>query len=325
MYSLEAQYAYQQAGFILLGVIIYILAAQLPSDFYEGLSVIAYPVSLIALLVTLIIGWESRGAVRWVDFGFFRFQPSEIVKPLVISFLAGIGAKHDFRKITEVFKYAFWSLLPVFLVFKQPDLGNAIVYLSVSLAVIVAAGIKPLYLAISSIAGFLFLPLGWDFLKSYQKERFLSFLNPEHDPQGSGYNALQAVIAVGSGGLLGRGLGMGDQSRLKFLPERHTDFIFASMSEELGFVGAVILIILFGLLLFRILTIAENQETKFKTLMAVGIFTMIFTQVIINVGMNMGLVPITGITLPMVSYGGSSIISVFIGLGMIAHSKPALE
>ena len=210
------------------------------------------------------------------------------------------------------------TFLPIFaLIFLQPDLGNAIIYISLFIGLLIIAGTNISHLLSGAATLLLFLPLIWARLLGYQRQRLISFINPQLDPLGAGYNAIQSVIAIGSGGLIGLGLGRGNQSRLLFLPEYQTDFIFASLIESLGFAGGLILLGLYFLMLFWILLVALKSSNLLGRFIAVGIFCQIFSQVIINVGMNMGLLPITGITLPLLSYGGSSIVSTYISLGLI--------
>ena len=205
----------------------------------------------------------------------------------------------------------------IFLIFKQPDLGNVLVYLSILASLIILSGISWVYILLSFLGITGLLPFFWFILKDYQKQRLLSFLNPQQDPIGAGYNSLQAVIAIGSGKIMGMGLGRGTQSRLMFLPEYHTDFVFASLGEVLGFLGGALVILLYLFLLYKILIIAINTENIFGKFIILGVFAQLFSQVFINLGMNLGLLPITGITLPLISYGGSSIISTFIDLGLV--------
>ena len=212
-------------------------------------------------------------------------------------------------------------LIPFLLIFKQPDLGNAIVYLSTWVALIMAAGLPLIVFALAVVGGTVIMPLGYRLLHEYQRLRIQTFINPLLDPRGAGYNAIQAMIAVGSGQLFGRGFGRGTQTLLKFLPEFHTDFIFASFTEEFGFMGGFVLLLLFFVLLWQLLQVAQKQPpTSMSFLYLVGFFTLIFTHVIINIGMNMGVVPITGITLPFVSSGGSSLLSLWVGLGIVFAS-----
>ena len=210
-------------------------------------------------------------------------------------------------------------LLPALLIFFQPDLGSSLVLLFSWLGILIGAGFD-WRLAVLGGATLLSSPfLFWRFLQDYQQQRILSFLNPTSDPLGAGYNLIQATVAVGSGQFLGRGLGRGTQSHLRFLPERHTDFIFASLAEELGFLGSAVLIFALVVLLWRILVIAQKSRDQFGFLISLGIFSLIFTQTFINIGINLGILPITGITLPLVSYGGSSLLAISICLGIIQN------
>jgi len=209
------------------------------------------------------------------------------------------------------------TAVPVVLVYFQPDLGTAIILLVIWLGIIVAAGIKPLYLFLMAFLGLGTLVPLWSVLKDYQQKRIISFLNPALDPLGSGYNVLQAQIAVGSGQFWGRGFGRGTQSHLQFLPEHYTDFIFAALSEEWGLIGSVALLLFFAVLLCRVLVVARAARDDFGTLIAVGVFSFLLPQIFINIGMNLGVMPITGIPLPLVSYGGSSLWVTMMALGLV--------
>ena len=203
------------------------------------------------------------------------------------------------------------------MIFQQPDLGNVLVYVGIFVSLLIVSGLHWFYFPAGALLFAVFLPLVWAFIKNYQRLRLVSFLNPYLDPRGTGYNAIQAMIAVGSGGLMGVGLGRGTQSRLLFLPEYQTDFIFSSIAEALGFVGGLFIIFLYFALLTKILTVTFKAEDRFGRYIAIGDFAQLFIQIFINIGMNLGILPITGITLPLISYGGSSVISTFIGLGLV--------
>jgi len=309
-----------QLTFYVGGLIVFFIVSRIDYHLYADLSRPIYLVSFILLIITLIIGFESRGAVRWIPLGPFNLQFSEILKPFLIAAFAGVLSKnqHDYR-FSDFLFHCLWFLVPTFLVLKQPDLGSAIVYTLAFLSMIIAAGGKLSYLVASIFPSFLALPIFWHFLADYQKARIFSFFNPQADPLGASYNAIQAVVSVGSGLLFGRGLGRGTQSHLSFLPERHTDFIFASLAEELGFVGAVAVLLALFILVWRILSAASRGVDLLARTMAAGIAVLLLTQLFINIGMNVGLVPVTGITLPLISYGGSSVLSTMIGLGIIEN------
>jgi rod shape determining protein RodA len=268
------------------------------------------------LLLPLFFGEATRGAVRWFHLGPVGFQPSEIIKPLFILFFANFLADRKTNFLFFIFYFLF-CIPPLFLIFKQPDLGTSLVISAVFLGILFAAKTDFKLLIVNCsllIAG---LPILWHFLQDYQKTRIISFFRPYQDPLGAGYNLIQSVIAVGSGLLFGRGLGRGTQSQLYFLPERSTDFIFASLAEELGLLGSLLLLGAYFLLLWRILTIAKEAADEQGYLIAIGAFSLFLFQVLVNVGMNLGLLPITGITLPLVSLGGSSILAMMITLGLV--------
>jgi rod shape determining protein RodA len=274
---------------------------------------------MIALLVLVhLFGTEVLGARRWIDFGVFQLQPSEVAKIIFIIILAkyfsGLSGRPSLR---EVARSGVYLLLPLSLVVTQPDLGTALVFIAIWGVFLLAARVRPLHLAGLLTVSVLITPLIWRSLKPYQQSRLLTFLDPARDPLGAGYNVTQAQIAVGSGGLWGRGLGHGTQSQLNFLPVQHTDFIFAALVEELGFVGAIGLFILYALLFSRSLRAVSRSRDLFGMYLAVGITAMLLFHIFVNVGMNLGIMPVTGIPLPLVSYGGTAVIMTFVSLGLL--------
>lgn len=304
-----------QLIFVVLGFILFYLFSQIEIQIYTPLKTILYIGIILGLVLTFIFGTEIRGSTRWIIIGLSRIQPSEITKPFIVVVLAIYFALPG-KKRNKLLKGTLLLLPLLLLVFKQPDLGNTIIYIAIFLGILVSEGYLPIVLGGLFATGIL-TPLIWRLLQEYQQQRIITFLNPGIDPQGTGYNALQAAIAVGSGGLLGKGLGRGTQSHLSFLPEHHTDFVFASFAEEFGFIGASLLIFLYLFLLIRILKSAHQSNSRVGSLVGIGVFSMLFTQIFINIGMNIGLVPITGITLPLLSYGGSSMVSTMISLGIV--------
>jgi len=316
LFSIDFSLFKSQLVFFIIGIVAFLLFSQTNYRTVSLYSVPIYIVSVVLLLIVLVVGIENRGVVRWLELFGFRVQFSEIIKPfLAISLSSFLVSKNNYS-----FKILFLGmcfLMPiVLLVFLQPDLGNALIYIIVTVSTFVVFGFPIRYfLAILTFLSLL-SPIIWKFLYDYQKQRILTFLNPT-DPLGLSYNAIQSVIAVGSGMIFGRGLGLGTQSGLRFLPERHTDFIFATLSEALGMVGAVLVVITFAFLLYKIFTIFVNQENLFCKTFSIVTFSLIFIQFFINVGMNIGILPIVGITLPFVSYGGSSLLSNFIFLGLL--------
>jgi rod shape determining protein RodA len=278
-----------------------------------------YLASLVLLLATYMFGEARFGSARWIDLGFFVFQPSEFAKIVIIITLASIITlrKDSLNGAKSLLKIFLVTAPFVFLVFVQPDLGTSIVMIALLLFVLFYAGLnKWFFIVLLLLAGIFSNPI-WNQLKDYQKERILVFLNPSLDVLGSGYNVIQALIAVGSGGIAGKGFGYGTQSQLNFLPVYWTDFIFASFSEEWGFVGVVMLLTLFVGLLFTLVYTAHKAVDPFGALLVVGVFSVFFVQFIINVGMNLGVIPVTGIPLPLVSYGGSSLFTSMILLGIV--------
>lgn len=306
-----------QLIWLFLGLFLFFIFSQIDYQNYRRFAWFFYFSSVFFLLVTLVFGQVIRGSARWLEIGGFGLQPSEVVKPFLILFFAVFFALEEEISLRKILN-GFLLLLPPFLmIFFQPDLGSSLLVLFFWLGIVFAKGMKGKWLAVFLGFLLLILPLFWFFLKEYQKQRLFSFLNPHLDPLGSGFNVIQSMIAVGSGQFFGRGLGRGTQSHLMFLPERHTDFIFASLTEELGFIGGFLLLALFFILLWRILSLAWNSRDQLSFLIYIGSFTLLFTQIFINLGMNLGLLPVTGITLPLVSYGGSSFISIMIILGII--------
>jgi len=279
-----------------------------------------YLINIGFLIVVLRLGTSRLGGMRWIDLKVFEFQPSELAKVLVILTLAKLLADQgpDVRRLSVFFLSLAHVAIPVILIRAQPDLGTALVLLAIWLAMVTIAGTRLLYLIAMAGAGLAVTPLIWLYvLQPYQRDRLLAFINPYRDPLGEGYNLIQSLIGIGSGGLLGKGLTAGTQSQHHFLRVQHTDYIFAVLGEELGFVGAALLLLLFLFLLFRALRVAESTRDPFGQLIVVGVVTMILFQVVVNVGMNSGLLPVTGIPLPFISYGRSSLLSLFIALGLV--------
>jgi len=286
-------------------------------------SAIVYASVLFLMVLVLIAGTVSRGSQSWIDIGSLlhlgqvRIQPSELGKVALSLVLASWLSRFPPNKLKNFLGALAVAGLSGALVLLQPDLGTAAVYGCITLAALFASGALGKYLAIllSIVVGC--MPLGWHFLKEYQKLRLLVFINPYLDPLGAGYNVIQSRIAVGAGGLWGKGFLKGTQSKLYFLPEPHTDFIFSVFAEEFGFVGSVIIVLLFGFLLWRLLGIAKVVKDKKAKIFIVGISAWIWFQVIESLAMSMGLAPVTGLPLPFLSYGGSSLVSVGIALGIV--------
>jgi rod shape determining protein RodA len=273
---------------------------------------------LILLLLVIFWGTTVRGTTGWIGVGSLRFQPVEIAKVILVIFLASFfaGKKNQLSIVVRTIASIILIFLPIFLILRQPDFGSAAIILGVWIIMLLISGINKKNLFLLFAIGTLSIGSGWFMLEGYQRDRLVNFVSPENDPQGSGYNVLQSIVAVGSGGLTGKGLGHGSQSQLNFLPEKHTDFIFAVLGEELGFLGAAIIFFLYGVIFYRMRQIAASARDNFGYLLMVGIMAMIFMQFLVNVGMNIGMMPVTGVPLPLLSYGGSSMASILASIGI---------
>lgn len=287
---------------------------------YKAPVIIIYGFSVLLLLGVLVFGVTARGAESWYRIGPVTLEPVEFVKIALVILLAKyFSMRHiEMYRARHIVTSGLYVFLPASLVFIQPDFGSVIMLLSVWFGIMVIAGIKIRHIISLAISGIILASLVWSFaLQDYQKDRLLSFVNPERDPRGSGYNVLQSVIAVGSAGAWGKGIGGGSQTQLGFLPESHTDFIYASIVEEMGLAGGVILLVCFAFFIRKVMNISKNSANNFARLVSAGFSIMIVSQMFVNIGMTMGLVPITGLPLPFVSYGGSSIISLFVMMGIL--------
>lgn len=310
---------YRQVIYAIIGFILMFVLSFVDYRFLQNVQKPLYIVLIIVLAILLVIGQIRFGAQRWLDVRLFPIQPSELAKILVIIILAKYVADH-FELMTS-FRYVIFSLLfvlpPILLIYFQPALGTSLCIVAVWLGMIIAAGARFLHLSLIALVAVGALPILWMVMKDYMRERIYTFFNPVSDPLGAGYNVIQARIAIGSGGVWGTGFVQGTQSQLHFLRVRHTDFIFSVIGEELGFAGAILLFMLFAFILWRILRAAANARDNFGYLIAYGVATIIFFQSLVNIGMNLGLMPITGIPLPFVSSGGSSLITFLVALGLI--------
>lgn len=297
-----------------------LITLMLPLRFWYSQAYGLYGFSLLTLLWVELSGFTGMGAQRWINLYFLKVQPSEFVKLTVILALARY--LHDLpegqiKKMKSLAVPLLLIFIPVGLVLRQPDLGTALILSMTGATMIFLAGIQmwKVYTVLGSVLTA--VPALWPFLHAYQKERVLTFLNPERDPLGAGYHILQSKIAIGSGGLTGRGLAQGTQSQLSFLPEKHTDFIFTSLSEELGFLGAFILISLYAILFVYGYTVSFNSRIQFGRYLSFGIVTVSFLYVFINIAMVSGLLPIVGQPLPLMSYGGTSVLAFMFGFGLL--------
>ena len=305
-----------QFSFFVSSVIIIFLISQVDIDLLFSLSGALYVTSIILLLLTAVIGKNIRGSVRWIDLGFFNLQTSEIVKPLLAIFYSQFLSKNNLKSMKSFALFMVLAIIPVVLVARQPDLGSALTLLFLPIALLSITGHLKRLLVIGVVAAVILIPLESKFLKPYQRQRIESFINPYKDPKGAGYNVIQATIAIGSGGLWGKGVRLGTQSQLNYLPERHTDFIFASFAEEFGFLGIAVLFSAYYFLFSRYLRISSLLRQKSHVLLSLSVFFVFLFQTVVNIGMNLGVMPVTGITLPIFSYGGSSLLSFAILIGL---------
>ncbi len=276
------------------------------------------------LLVVFLLGHTAKGATSWLDFGGFSLQPADPMKLVLILVLSKyLSRRHiEIANIKHIFISFAYFFIPFVLVFLQPDFGSAMILGAIWLGMMLVSGISKKHLAILFGIGLVAFGSLWLFVfKPYQKARVINFVNPMADIRGSGYNVYQSVIAVGSGQVLGKGVGYGTQSRLNFLPEYKTDFIFAAFAEEWGLIGCVVLLICFGIVLWRILKIGMLGSSNFEILFALGISIFFMSHIIVNVGMNIGIMPVTGIALPFMSYGGSHLLTEFAALGILMSMR----
>ena len=287
------------------------------------LSYLFYAANLILLLIVMFIAQPKLGAARWVSFFGVNCQPSELMKLVIILTLARFLSSYKYKEAGAgcVAVCLILVFFPVILILKQPDLGTSLIFIPILFAMLYIWGIRLRYIVLTFISGAAAAPLLWTLLKDYQKQRLLVFINPDIDPLGAGYTIIQSKIAIGSGGFWGKGLLRGSQGQLNFLPEHHTDFIFSCIGEEWGFIGAVIVILLFFIIIWEGLNIAQRSENMEKKLLAVGISTLFVLHVVINICMCIGLMPVVGLPLPFISYGGSHIIVFLILAGILLNLK----
>lgn len=313
---------HKQTIFILIGVIIFFIVIFIDFNLFRDFAYYFYLFGLIVLISVLFLGTTVKGTTGWFEFKFFSIQPVEFIKIVLIIFLARFFAlqKSDFRSFKELFLSGLGVFGLFFLVMLQPDFGSAMILVLTWLALIAFIGFPKKYFVIIGIIFLLFLGGMWNFyFQDYQKERVLTFLNPKQNSLDQGYNVSQAIIAVGSGGVIGRGVGFGSQSQLKFLPEAQNDFIFAVIAEELGFIGVSLVLIFLAIFFYRLLNNLKNLKSDFAIFFVLGVLGLIFIEMFINISMNIGVFPIVGIPFPFVSYGGSALIANFILIGIVEN------
>jgi len=318
----DSQFSSRQLIWLSLGVFVFFFASTIDFRFLRRTSVVVfvYSIAIFLLLLLFSIGSVFQGSSRWIDFGFFALQPAEVAKLALIILLAKYFSRRhiEIAHFRHIIVSGAYALIIFVLLFLQPDFGSGLIILGLWGGVILISGIPPKRLVVLVGIGLIAASFLWFFgLADYQKARVVSFLHPLADIQGAGYNAFQSTVAVGSGGILGKGIGYGTQSRLQFLPEYQTDFIFAAFAEEWGMGGAILLLAFFAVIFWRIAENARIGATNFETLFILGVGVLILIHVSVHVGMNVGLLPITGTTLPFMSYGGSHMLVGYLSLGII--------
>lgn len=316
----------KQIIWVLIGFAVFFVFSFIDFRFLKRTDVLVFIFLLNSgiLFSLFILGNISHGAKSWLDFGFFSFQPVDMMKLVLVLILAKYFSRRhvEIRDIKHIFISGFYAFIPFVLVLLQPDFGSAMIIFFIWLGMVLVSGISKTHLFAVFISGVLIFASFWFFIFApYQKARIANFINPLADIHGSGYNAFQSTIAVGSGEIVGKGLGFGTQSRLKFLPQPQADFVFAAYSEEWGFVGSFLILFLYVAIIWRILYSANLGAHNFEILFGMGIAIFFMSHILVNIGMNLGLMPITGIPLPFMSYGGSHLLFEFAGLGILMSMK----
>ena len=322
LYSASGQSLYlvkRQGAFMLLGFVAMITVAQFPVRFWERWAIVFYIIGLISLVAVIFFGVGAKGAQRWLDLGFTRFQPSELMKVAVPMTLSAFLGK---RYIPPSFQHIFISLtlilVPVILIMNQPDLGTAILVFTSGFFVLFLAGLGKRYLISAFLLIMAAIPSFWIFvMRDYQKQRVLTLLSPEDDKLGAGWNIIQSTTAIGSGGLTGKGWMQGTQSQLNFLPESNTDFIIAVLAEEFGLIGVLSLCALYFVFVGRCMLIALNSQSQFGRLIAGSLGLTFFIYIFVNMSMVSGILPVVGVPLPLISYGGTAVVALFLGFGIL--------
>lgn len=318
LYSIDLVLFRQQLFFFIISIISYFIFMNIDYKLFGQYSKVIYVTILTSLLLLFFFGVEVNGSVSWFNIFGLHLQVSELSKPFFIIIIAWFLSTSKAGPTLKAF-ISVLILVPIFLLIaQQPDLGTSMVYFFTLALILLTFGFPLKTLAYFGALLAVLVPVAFLFLADYQKARFVAAFNISNDPEGSSYNIIQSLISIGSGGFLGKGLGEGTQSVLRFLPERHTDFMFASISENLGFIGGVSVVIIFSYLLYRIYSISLNVDLSYSRIIVIGAFFLFLVQMFLNIGMNIGIVPIIGITLPFVSYGGSSLLTSFILLGIVS-------
>ncbi len=313
----------KQLQWVVFGMILMVTAYLVDYRVINQAAYVIYGLSILSLIYVALFGHTANGAQRWISFGFIMFQPSEFMKVTIIIVLARYFDDHKSNEpylLRELLIPFFLIAAPCLLILKQPDLGTALMIAIIAASIVLFIGMNWKSIAIASFGALVALPLAWVFiLKDYQKDRLRTFLSPETDPLGTGYHIIQSMIAVGTGGLFGKGFLNGSQTQLKFLPEQQTDFVFSVFAEEWGFIGCLILMVMFISLIIWGLKIALHSKDLLGTILAFGITALIGWEMMINLGMVLGLLPVVGIPLPFISYGGSAMASLLAAIGLLMN------
>ena len=314
----------KQLTWVAYGVVALLVGLLVDYHLYGRYAYVVYALALVGLVAVLVLGPAVQGSQRWISVAGIRLQPSEFAKVALILVLARYfseSQKLTARKFLDLVVPAFIAFVPFVLILKQPDLGTGLMIMVIFCAVALSVGVERRTMLITIGLGVLALPLLWFAMKDYQRMRILTLFDPTSDPRGAGYHSLQSMIAIGSGGFWGKGMFQGTQSRLDFLPEKHTDFIFAVLTEELGFIGGVLLLLLYVLIILRGVGTALRAQDRLGGLIAVGVVALFSVTTIANIGMTIGLVPVVGLPLPFMSYGGSSLVTLMFGFGLLINVR----
>lgn len=325
LYSIDGALFRSQLIAFIVSIVVYVVFSQINIYSFRGFHVPMFVVGMICLIYVDIFGFVSHGAARWVTILGVSVQFSEILKPVMILALASYLVSRPNTSLRS-FGMVILFLLPVmYAIYEQPDLGNALIYGFVAFLTLAVYGFPLLWFAALALPTALSLPFFWQTLHEYQRQRVLTFFNPSSDPLGTSYNAIQAMIAVGSGMWIGRGISQGTQSGLRFLPEQHTDFMFATFSEGFGFLGSLLILGCFIFLFYRMYRIFVLTEDVFSKIIASSALLLLLVHFFMNIGMNIGIVPVVGITLPFLSFGGTSLVSNFVILGMLSSISHGIK
>ena len=312
----------KQLQWIALGLVVMVVAFLIDYRTINEAAYVIYALSIMSLIAVALFGHTANGAQRWISLGFFLYQPSELMKVTSIIALARYFDDHKSNEpylLRELFIPILMVMVPSVLILKQPDLGTALMIVIVAASIVLFIGMNWKSMVIAVVSILAMMPVAWFFLKDYQKDRLMTFLSPESDPLGAGYHIIQSMIAVGSGGLLGKGFLKGSQTQLKFLPEQQTDFVFSVFAEEWGFIGGLVLMLMIVSLIIWGLKIALHSKDLLGTILAFGITALIAWEAVINMGMVLGMMPVVGIPLPFMSYGGSAIVTLLGAIGLLMN------